>query len=140
VRQQSERERRSDRKRGGQPGHQGKDLPRDSDPDGNKDAEPSAQCRQCKAAVDGTQAAGLRWAQVIDVEVIRKATEWALPGLEYPCCATVTLAEQPPGAYPGSVSYGPVLNAAAVVLTVYGNVPAANRSSAVMSGVRFAAG
>jgi transposase len=29
----------------------------------------------------------------------------------------------PPGAHAGSVSYGPVLNAAAVVLTGYGNVP-----------------
>ena len=29
----------------------------------------------------------------------------------------------PPGAHAGSVSYGPVLNAAAVLLTAYGNVP-----------------
>ena len=32
ARQQSERERRKDRKRGGQPGHQGKGLERDPDP------------------------------------------------------------------------------------------------------------
>ena len=32
-RQESERERREDRKRGGQPGHQGKGLARDPDPD-----------------------------------------------------------------------------------------------------------
>jgi hypothetical protein len=32
--QQSERERRKDRKRGGQPGHQGKGIQRDPDPDG----------------------------------------------------------------------------------------------------------
>ena len=30
---------------------------------------------------------------------------------------------RPPGAHAGSVSYGPVLNAAAVLLTSYGNVP-----------------
>ena len=40
-----------------------------------------------------------------------------------PCCGTVTFAEPPPGAHAGSVSYGPVLNAAAVLLTAYGNVP-----------------
>lgn len=123
ARQQSERERGRDRKRGGQPGHQGKGLARDPDPDESKDAEPPAQCRQWGAALDGAQAAGPRWAQVIDVEVIRTVTEWALPGLECPCCGTVTFAAPPSGAYAGSVSYGPVLNAAAVVLTGYGNVP-----------------
>jgi hypothetical protein len=132
ARQQSERERRGDRKRGGQPGHQGKGLARDPDPDENKDAEPPAECRQCKAALGGARAAGSRWAQVIDVEVIRKVTEWALPGLECPCCGTVTFAEPPPGAYQGSVSYGAVLNAAAVVLTAYGNVPP-GRAAQVMA-------
>ena len=68
--------------------------------------------------LDGAEAAGSRWAQVIDVEIIRKVTEWALPGLACPCCGTVTFAEPPPGAHQGSVSYGPVLNAAAVLLTV----------------------
>ena len=38
ARQQSERERRTDRKRGGQPGHQGKGPRRDPDPDARKDA------------------------------------------------------------------------------------------------------
>src|SRR5712675_482856 len=71
-RQESERERRKDRKRGGQPGHQGTGLQRDPDPDENKDAEPPAECRRCRAGLDGAQAAGSRWAQVIDVEVIRK--------------------------------------------------------------------
>src|SRR6266705_6206713 len=132
ARQQSERERRKDRKRGGQPGHQGTGLQRDPDPDENKDAEPPAECRRCKAALDGAQAAGSRWAQVIDVEVIRKATEWALPGRECPCCGTVTFAEPPPGAHLGSVSYGAVLNAAAVVLTAYGNVPP-ERAAQVMA-------
>ena len=75
---------------------------------------------------------GSRWAQVIDVEVIREVTEWALPGLECRCCGTVTFAEPPPGAHAGSVSYGPVLNAAAVVLTAYGNVPP-ERAAQVMA-------
>ena len=131
-RQESERERRRDRKRGGQPGHQGKGLARDPDPGEMKEAGPPAECRSCRAPLDGAAAAGPRWAQVIDVEVIRKVTEWALPGLECPCCGTVTFAEPPPGAHAGSVSYGAVLNAAAVVLTAYGNVPP-ERAAQVMA-------
>ena len=67
ARQQSERERRKDRKRGGQPGHQGKGIKRDPDPDEKKDAELSAQCRRCKAGLEGAGPADPRWAQVIDV-------------------------------------------------------------------------
>ena len=122
-RQGSERERRKDRKRGGQPGHPGKGLARDPDPGEKKDAPPPAECRECRAGLDGAETAGFRWAQVIDAEIIRKVTEWALPGLLCPCCGTVTFADAPPGAHAGSVSYGPVLNAAAVLLTAYGNVP-----------------
>ena len=123
ARQQSERERRTDRKRGGQPGHQGKGPRRDPDPDARKDAGRPAQCHNCKAVLDGAEAAGSRWAQVIDVEIARKVTEWALPGLSCPCCGTVTFAEPPPGLHAGAVSHGPVLNAAAVLLSGYGNVP-----------------
>ena len=123
ARQQSERERRKDRKRGGQPGHEGKGLARDLDPGQKKDAGPPAQCRRCHAALDGAEAVEPRWAQVIDVEVSRTVTEWALPGRVCPCCGMVTFAAPPPGAHAGAVSYGPVLNAAAVVLTAYGNVP-----------------
>ena len=72
ARQQSERERRTDRKRGGQPGHQGKGLQREPDPDERKDAEPPAECRSCQAGLNGAEAAGSRWAQVIDVEIIRQ--------------------------------------------------------------------
>jgi hypothetical protein len=131
-RQESERERRGDRKRGGQTGHQGKGLARDPDPDETKEAGAPAECRSCKAPLGGAVATGLRWAQVVDVDVIRKVTEWLLPGLECRCCGTVTFAEPPPGAHAGSVSYGAVLNAAAVVLTAYGNVPA-ERAAQVMA-------
>src|SRR5260370_26585061 len=116
ARQQSERDRRRDRKRGGQPGHQGKGLQRIPDPDEEKDAEPPAECRLCGTGLDGAQAVGSRWAQVIDVEVIRKATEWALPGLECPCCGTVTFAEPPPRAHAGSGSSGALRNAAPAAL------------------------
>ena len=123
VRQQSERERSKDRKRGGQPGHQGKGLKRDPDPGEREDAAPPAECRSCRSPLDGAEPAGARWAQVIDVEFLRTVTEWALPGLSCPCCGTVTFAEPPAGAHQGSVSYGPALNTAAVLLSCYGNVP-----------------
>ena len=90
------------------------------------------ECRSCKTALDGAEPAEPRRAQVIDVEVIRKVTEWALPGRVCPRCATVTFADPPPGAHAGSVRYGPVLNAAAVVLTAYGNVPP-QRAAQVMA-------
>jgi transposase len=121
ARQASERERRKDRKPGGQPGHTGKGLARDPDPDDRKDAEPPVQCRRCHAGLDGAEAAEPRWAQVIDAEIARTVTEWLLPGLCCPCCGTVTFAEPPPGLHAGAVSYGPVLNAAAVLLACYGN-------------------
>ncbi|MFI5065222.1 MAG: transposase, partial [Streptosporangiales bacterium] len=55
--------------------------------------------------------------------IVRKVTEWALPGLSCPCCGTVTFAAPPSGAHADPVSYGAVLNAAAVLLTACGNVP-----------------
>ena len=142
ARQQSERDRRKDRKRGGQPGRQGKGLERDPDPDEKKDTAPPAECRSCTASLDGAEAAVSRWAQVIDVGVIRKVTEWALPGLACPCCGRVTFAEPPPGAHAGSVSYGPVLNAAAVLLSCYGNVPPERAAQVIgmLLGVPVSAG
>jgi transposase len=142
ARQQSERERRKDRKRGGQPGHPGKGLKRDPDPGERKTADPPPECRSCRAPLDGAEAAEPRWTQVIDAEITRKVTEYLLPGLLCPCCGTVTFAEPPPGLHPGAVSYGPVLNAAAVLLSAYGNVPA-ERSAQVMGmllGIEVSAG
>jgi hypothetical protein len=142
ARQQSERERSKDRKRGGQPGHQGKGLKRDPDPGESKDVPPPAECRSCRAPLDGADAAEPRWAQVVDVEFVRKVTEWALPGLSCPCCGAVTFAEPPPGAHQGSVSYGPALNAAAVLLSCYGNVPPERAAQVIgmLLGVPVSAG
>jgi hypothetical protein len=123
-RQESERERSKDRKRGGQPGHQGKGPKRDPDPDDAQAAEPPAECRSCHGPLDGAGAVLPRWAQVIDIGIVRKVTEWLLPGLACGGCGTVTHAPPPPGFHAGAVSYGPVLSAAAVLLSCYGNVPA----------------
>jgi hypothetical protein len=141
-RQESERERRKDRRRGGQPGHPGSGLSRDPDPGERQEADTPAECRRCGAGLDGAAAAVPGWAQVWDVEVIRRVTEWALPGLACPCCGTVTTAAPPAGAQAGSVSYGPALNAAAIVLTAHGNVPP-ERAAQVMGmllGVPVSAG
>jgi len=123
-RQESERERSKDRKRGGQPGHKGKGLQRDPDPGKTETAAPPAECRSCRASLDGAAAVEPRWAQVVDVEILKAVTEFLLPGLACPCCGKVTFADPPPGLHAGAVSYGPVLNAAAVLLSCCGNVPA----------------
>lgn len=60
----SERERRKDRKRGGQPGHQGKGLSQDPDPDESHSADPSAQCSRCGSGLAGAPPADRSWAQV----------------------------------------------------------------------------
>jgi len=91
----SERERRKDRKRGGQPGHRGAGLSRDRDPDERKTADPPAECSGCGASLAGVTAAGSSWAQVWDVEIAQKVTEHMLPQLRCPCCGTVTTAAAP---------------------------------------------
>ena len=97
-RQSSERERSKDRKRGGQPGHQGRGLKRDPAPGERKTAEPPAECRSCHGSLAGAEPAGdPRWAQVTGIEILRKATEVLLPGLACGDCGTVTWAGAPPG-------------------------------------------
>ena len=123
-RQEPERERSKDRKRGGQPGHEGKGLERDPDPDDTQTAGPPAECRSCHGSLDGAGTVTPRRAQVIDIEILRKVTGVLLPGLACGGCGTVTYAAPPPGYHQGCVSYGPVLNGAAVLLSCFGNVPA----------------
>jgi transposase len=122
-RQSSERDRRADRKRGGQPGHPGAGLPRHPDPDERTEVPPPAECSRCGAGLEGAQRAGTWWSQVWDVKIARFVTEYLLPLLACPCCGKVNAARGPGQSYPGSVSYGPGINTAAVLLSSYGNVP-----------------
>jgi transposase len=85
---------------------------------------PPARCSRCGTALDGAESAGASWAQSWDVTISRFVTEWLLPALACPCCGQVTVADAPPGLHPGTISYGPGVNAAAVLLSGYGNVPA----------------
>jgi len=110
ARQQSERERCKDRKRGGQPDQQGKGPKRNPDPDDMQTADPWAEYR---ASLDGAESVESRWSRVIDVEILRKAREYPLPGLKCGGCGAVAFAEPPPG-----------LHAGAVLLSCYENVPA----------------
>ena len=73
-------------------------------------------CSQCGAGLEGASPAGRSWAQVWDVTISQLVTEWLLPALTCPCCGEVTVAAAPAGAHPGSVSYGPGVNTAAVLL------------------------
>jgi transposase len=142
ARDTSERERRGDRKRGGQPGHRGAGLSRDPDPDDRKTAEPPAECSGCGSTLAGVMAAGSSWAQVWDVRISRWVTEWLLPSLPCPCCGKITTADAPPGAHQGTISYGAAVNAAAVLLSGYGNVPSerAARLIAMLLGIPVSSG
>src|SRR5260370_1611512 len=124
ARQSSERERRGDRKRGGQPGHAGAGLSRDLAPDKREELPPPAECSRCGAGLEGAERAGTWWSQVWDVTITKFVTEYLLPLLACPCCGKVNAAQPPPWAHPGSISYGPRINTAAVLLCSYGNVPA----------------
>ena len=140
--QASERERRKDRKRGGQPGHPGAGLRRDPDPDERESEDPPAQCSRCGTGLTGARRAEPGWAQVWDVQFTRFVTEWLLPALACPCCGKVTMADAPAGAYRGSVSYGPGVNMAALLLTGYGNVPAERAADLIgmLTGIPVSAG
>jgi transposase len=118
----SERERRTDRKRGGQPGHPGSGLSRDPVPEERETADPPAECSGCGAGLAGGEAAGSAWAQVWDVRITRRVTGWLLPSLLCPCCGKLTTADAPAGAHQGTISYGTGITAA-VLLSGYGNVP-----------------
>jgi hypothetical protein len=118
----SSRVRSKDRKRGGQPGHKGTGLLPTAGPDRTERVEPPTECRGCQADLAGGTELGDGWAQVWDVlpAVLEKA-HYLLPRRR--CgCGTVTTAA-PPFGQASTVSYGPNLNGAAIVLGSEGNVP-----------------
>jgi len=118
----SSRQRSVDRSRGGQPGHPGHGLTRDPDPQQREQVDPPMRCRGCGDDLAGAADAGTGWSQIWDVKVIRWRTEYLLPRRR--CgCATTTTACPPVGGVVNGVSFGPVLGAAAVALTAFGNVP-----------------
>jgi hypothetical protein len=118
----STRERSADRVRGGQPGHPGRGLSRDPDPQQREQIDPPGQCRGCGAGLDGAVDAGTAWSQCWDVRVIPWRIEYLLPRRR--CgCGTTTTAAVPSGGPVNGICYGGVLNTAAIALTAFGNVP-----------------
>lgn len=116
------RERSKDRKPGGQPGRKGTGLMPTPNPDRTERVDPPAECRDCRADLSGATVLADGWAQVWDVlpAVLDKA-HYQLPRRKCDCGVTTTAA--PPFGHAGTVSYGPNLNAAAIVLGSEGNVP-----------------
>jgi transposase len=141
-RQSSERERRKDRQRGGQPGHPGAGLSRDPDPAERGETPPAAECSRCGTGLHGAQRAGTRWSQAWDVKITRFVTEYLLPLVTCPCCGKVNAGQPPAGACPGSISCGPGINTAAVLLSSYGNVPSERAANLIgmLLGVPVPAG
>jgi hypothetical protein len=126
----SSRQRSADRSRGGQPGHPGHGLVRDPDPQQRVQVDPPRQCRGCGGDLAEAADAGTGWSQAWDVKVIRWRTEYLLP--QRGCqCGTITTACPPDGGVVNGISYGPVLNTAAVALTSFGNVPVQRASNLV---------
>jgi transposase len=118
----SSRQRSKDKPRGGQSGHPGHGLRRDANPDQRLPVDPPAECRGCGDDLSGAADAGTAWSQTWDVKIIPWRTEYLLPRRRCGCTAT-TVAGPPGGGVVNSISFGPVLNTAAVALTGFGNVP-----------------
>jgi hypothetical protein len=135
----SSRERSADKSRGGQPGHPGHALVRDPAPQHRERVDPPAACRGCACSLDDAEDAGTAWSQVWDVKVTPWRVEYLLPRRK--CgCGTTTTASPPAGGLVNGISYGPVLNTAA--LTAFGNVPVERAACLVgmLSGQAVSAG
>ena len=76
------------------------------------------------------------------MKITRFVTECLLPLLACPCCGKVNAARGPGLSYPGSVSYGPGINTAAVLLSSDGNVPSERAANLIgmLTGMPVSAG
>jgi hypothetical protein len=144
-RQVSERVRSKDRKPGGQPGHPGAGLSREPEPDRSLPADPPAECSSCQADLSGAEVLADGWAQVWDLlDPVLEKVEWALPRRRCACCRKVTAAAVAGVRHAGvgTVSYGPRLHAAAVLLASEGNMPVERAAMVICAllGVPVSAG
>ncbi|HEX8934871.1 MAG TPA: transposase [Pseudonocardiaceae bacterium] len=103
---------------------------RDPDPQQCQEVDPPAQCRGCAGDLAGAVDAGTGWSQIWDVKVVRWRAEYLLPRRRCGCGITTT-ACPPAGGVVNGVSYGPVLTAAVVALSAFGNVPVERASTLV---------
>ena len=118
----SSRERSKDRKPGGQPGRKGSGLAPTVTPDRTETSPPPGECSGCGGDLAGAVDAGMSWAQVWDIlAVTLEKVHYLLPRRRCGCGKITTAA--PPFGAAGTVSYGPNINAAAILLASQGNVP-----------------
>jgi transposase len=138
----SQRVRSKDRKRGGQPGHPGNGLTPTTTPDRTEAVAAPEVCAHCGAALaDGVDLAET-WAQVWDIlPVVLSRAHYLLARRKCACCGKVNTATAP-FAQPGTVCYGPNVNAAAIVLASQGNIPveATAAMMAALLGTRVSTG
>lgn len=137
----SSRVRSKDRKPGGQPGRKGSGLTPTPLPDDTRLVDPPAECRDCHDDLSGAVVLADGWAQVWDVlPAVLEKVHYVLPRRR--CgCGTVNCAAPPFGSA-GTVSYGPNLNAAAIVLGNEGNVPVERTATLIhaLLGVQVSTG
>ena len=94
-----------------------------TEPDRRETVSAPTECVGCAADLTGAADAGTGWAQVWDLPPIAlEKVHYLLPRRRCGCCGKITTAVPPFGA-PGTVAYGPNVNAAAILLSVEGNVP-----------------
>jgi transposase len=118
----SQRVRSMDRKRGGQVGRTGSGLVPTTDPDRTEHVA-AAECSGCGAELVDGEDAGFAWAQVWDtLPIVLEKVHYLLAKRRCGCCGKLTTAA-PPFGQAGTVSYGPNVNAAAILLASQGNVP-----------------
>jgi transposase len=118
----SSRERSADRKPGGQPGRKGSGLAPTATPDRTQTLPPPGDCAGCSGELADAADAGMSWAQVWDILAITlEKVHYLLPRRRCGCGRTTTAA--PPFGAAGTVTYGPRINAAAILLASEGNVP-----------------
>jgi transposase len=137
----SSRVRSKDRKPGGQPGRKGVGLTPTADPDETLPVNPASECRSCEADSAFSTVLPDGWAQVWDVlPAVLEKTHYLLPRRRCECGVVTTAC--PPFGQVGTVSYGPNLNAAAIILGSEGNVPVERTAMLIHSllGVQVSTG
>jgi Transposase IS66 family/Family of unknown function (DUF6444) len=119
----SQRVRSKDRKRGGQVGRIGSGLVPAPVPDRTVPVDAAGGCSGCGADLADGADAGWSWAQVWDtLPIVLEKVHYLLPKRRCGCCGKLSTAA-PPFGQAGTVSYGPNVNAAAILLASQGNVP-----------------
>jgi len=94
-------------------------------PDRSEQVEPAGECGGCGAHLTHGMDAGASWAQVWDVgPIVLEKVHYVLPRRRCACCRKLTT-PAPPFGQAGTVTYGPNVNAAAILLASQGNVPVA---------------